>query len=67
MPEVNLSETVISRADYVIDPSAFIGTADFSDYCGAGLCYKFAEILLGDEKKQVLKQLLSLAKKRLVT
>lgn len=61
LPEVNSNETVISRADYVIDPSAFIGTADFSDYCGAGLCYKFAEILLGDEKKQVLKQLLSLA------
>lgn len=46
-------------ADVVIDPAA-IGEADFTGYCGAGLAYKLAVELLG-ENHPTTKKCLSLA------
>jgi len=42
---------LIPNADFIIDPNAIEGSADFNGYCGAGLCYKFACELLGQEMK----------------
>lgn len=39
----------IPEADIVIDPH-IEGTADFADYCGAGIAYKLAKELTSDEK-----------------
>ncbi len=60
LAEVDNGLQVISPADIAIDPSAMPHTADFDGYCGAGLCYKFAEILL-DYDKTMLSKLMSLA------
>lgn len=45
----------IPCADIVIDPH-IEGTADFSDYCGAGIAYKLAQLLI-PEDIQTLKKL----------
>ena len=36
-------------ADVLIDPSAIPGSADFSGYCGAGIAYKLAIEVLGED------------------
>lgn len=38
----------IPVADVVIDPKAIIGTADFNGYCGAGIAFKIAVKILGE-------------------
>ena len=48
------------EADILIDPSAIPGSADYSDYCGAGIAYKIAEEILGD-KHPLLKKLSAIA------
>ena len=52
--------SISNPADYIIDPEAIPGSATFDSYCGAGLAYKFAEILLDYDKTKLIK-LLSLA------
>ncbi len=37
-------------ADIIIDPHAIPGSADFDDYCGAGLAWRLADRLLGDDR-----------------
>lgn len=44
----------LPSADVIIDPSA-IGEADFKHYCGAGLAYKLAVELLGEDDTTVRK------------
>ena len=34
---------ILPNAKFIIDPNAIEGQCEFTDYCGAGLCYKFAE------------------------
>ncbi len=41
-------------ADVVIDPNAIEGSADFSGYCGAGLCWKLAQYMLPPEQAKRL-------------
>lgn len=41
--------------DILIDPSAFPDSADFSDYCGAGLSYKLCEEMFPNDKEFLLK------------
>ena len=60
LPETIGEESVGSLADIVIDPSAYPDTADFTKYCGAGLCYKLMEKLLEYDKTKCAK-LMSLA------
>lgn len=55
LPESDAGTTIESCADYVIDPAAYPETADFCGYCGAGLCYKFCEILLNYDKVKLAK------------
>lgn len=38
---------ILPEADIIIDPNAIKGSAEFSGYCGAGICYKLALELLG--------------------
>ena len=38
----------IPDADVVIDPNAIAGTADFNSYCGAGIAFKLAIAILGE-------------------
>lgn len=47
-------------ADIIIDP-ATLGGADFCDYCGAGLAYRFGTAVLGGYKNPLQNKLLSLA------
>lgn len=54
----HLPSEEIPKADIVIDPH-IKGTADFEDYCGAGIAYKICEKLITD--KELLAQLESLA------
>ena len=42
------AENQLPIADVLIDPSA-IGEADYCNYCGAGIAYRFAEYILGKE------------------
>ncbi len=42
-------ENIYPPADIIIDPSAIPGSADFTGYCGAGLCYRFMLELLSDQ------------------
>lgn len=51
---------IIPDADIVIDPNAIEGSADFKSYCGAGLAYKLAQEILG-ENHEMMPKLLSLA------
>ena len=39
---------ILPNADIIIDPH-IEGTADFTDYCGAGIAYKISEKLINDE------------------
>ena len=57
LPAVIDGKDVLPDADAVIDPNALAGTADFSGYCGAGLSYKFARMLLDGNKTQCRKLL----------
>ena len=41
--------------DVLINPSAFPDSADFNDYCGAGLSYKLCEEMFPDDKEFLLK------------
>ena len=50
----------LPNADIIIDPNAVPDSADFTGYCGAGLAYKLAALLLG-EGNALLPKLLSLA------
>ena len=43
------AENTIPKADIVIDPNAIPNTADFNEYCGAGLAYKLSEEVLGKD------------------
>lgn len=47
-------------ADIVIDPNAIEGSADFKSYCGAGIAYKLAQEILG-ENHELMPKLLGLA------
>ena len=38
--------SVLPEADIIVDPHAIEGSADFDDYCGAGLAFKLAEYLI---------------------
>lgn len=49
---------ILPEANIIVDPKAIEGS-DFSDYCGAGLAYKLAQIMIEDDF--ILKQLNSLA------
>ena len=40
-------EAILPPADVIIDPQAIENSADFKEYCGAGLSWKFARKLLG--------------------
>ena len=59
-PIVENGTIVLPDADIIIDPNAIEGSADFNGYCGAGLSYKFALALLGNDRKKC-RHLLSLA------
>lgn len=50
----------LPNADIIIDPNAVPDSADFTGYCGAGIAYKLAALLLG-EGNALLPKLLSLA------
>ena len=39
----------VPRADLIIDPEVFSAKCDFIHYCGAGLTYKLAELIVADE------------------
>lgn len=41
----------IPNADIVIDPNAIDNSADFNSYCGAGIAYKLALKLIGENHK----------------
>ena len=41
----------IPNADIVIDPNAIENSADFNSYCGAGIAYKLAIKLIGENHK----------------
>lgn len=45
---VDINNTLLPEADYIINPHLY-GTADFPDYCGAGIAYKIAKELISDE------------------
>ena len=51
---------IIPDADIVIDPNAIEGSADFKSYCGAGIAYKLAQEILG-ENHEMMPKLLGLA------
>lgn len=57
LPDAN---STIPNADIVIDPNAIAGTAEFNSYCGAGIAYKLAIEILG-ENHPLIPKLLSLA------
>ena len=40
---------ILPPADVIVDPNAISGS-DFSSYCGAGLAFKLAQMMLSDEK-----------------
>ena len=46
-------------ADFIIDPNAIDGQCKFTDYCGAGLCYKLAELM--DISESLLEECSALA------
>lgn len=58
-PVVADGEIVLPNADIIIDPNAIKDSADFNGYCGAGLSYRFARRLLGEDS--YIKKLLGLA------
>ena len=39
---------ILPEADIIINPSAIENSADYSHYCGAGICYKLMKELLSD-------------------
>jgi len=45
---VDPEKAILPPADYIVNPH-LAGTADFSDYCGAGIAYKLALRLTNDE------------------
>lgn len=47
LPVRKSGHVVLPDADFIIDPKAIEGS-EFSDYCGAGLAYRFAKELLTD-------------------
>ena len=51
---------ILPDADIVIDPNAIEGSADFNSYCGAGIAYKLAQEILG-ENHEMMPKLLGLA------
>lgn len=61
LPNTDENDAVIlPDADIIIDPNAIPGSADFNDYCGAGLAYKVAEKLI-PENKTLLDKLICFA------
>ena len=42
----HLPNEILPQADLIIDPNAIEGSADFTDYCGAGIAFKIAEKLV---------------------
>lgn len=50
---------ILPDADIIIDPNAIENSAEFNGYCGAGLAYRVAEILVEDKK--LLEKLLCFA------
>lgn len=51
---------ILPDADIVIDPNAIEGSADFKSYCGAGIAYKLAQEILGEDH-ELMPKLLGLA------
>lgn len=52
---------ILPVADVVIDPHALPGTANFDDYCGAGLIYKLAQLAILDDDDPTMMKITSLA------
>lgn len=50
---------IVPQADLIIDPEVFSKGCDFVHYCGAGLTYRLAELLVNDQN--LLDQLCSIA------
>lgn len=42
-------EPVLPPADIIIDPNAIEGSADFNGYCGAGIAFRLAKVLLSED------------------
>lgn len=64
LPDTDGDKILLPPADVVVDPHAIPGSAAFNDYCGAGLCYRFAKVLLartGRNEKAYIDQLMGLA------
>lgn len=53
-PIVSDGKVILPDADYIVDPNAIEDSADFTDYCGAGLAYKLAVELLNHDRNQYL-------------
>lgn len=61
-PKVENGTVILPEADYVIDPKAIPGSADFDGYCGAGIAYKIVKRLLkGDRRIALLTPIVALA------
>lgn len=63
MPAVDeKGNATLPPADHIIDPNAIENSADFSGYCGAGLCLRFArEMLLAEGKENYYQYLIGIA------
>ena len=51
---------ILPDADIIIDPNAIEDSADFKSYCGAGIAYKLAQEILGEDH-EMMPKLLGLA------
>lgn len=55
-------KAVLPKADVIIDPIAIPKSADFCGYCGAGIAYKIAKVLMRNDRRiQTLQPLAALA------
>lgn len=62
LPIVNGNgEKTLPNANIIIDPHAIEGSANFDDYCGAGLVYKLAQLFIKDDDDPTMMQITSLA------
>ncbi len=59
LPKTEGDIVMLPKADFIIDPNAIEGSADFNGYCGAGLCYRLAAHMLNDQN--MVRKMLSIA------
>ena len=52
---------ILPECDIAIDPEAMPGTSDFDGYCAAGLCWKFASAMLGQEQARIFMPMAAIA------